>query len=388
MFISRQIDPRIKELSHKFPVISVTGPRQSGKTTLLRKVFPDYTYVSLENPDEQRFALDDPRGFLQRYDRYVILDEAQRAPQLFNYLQGKVDEDGLAGQYILSGSQNYLLMERITQSLAGRVALFKLFPFTFSELNSVNRMPPTPEQAIFKGFYPRIYDKDISPGDFYPNYFESYIERDVRLLTVVQDLTLFRKFVQLCAGRTGQLLNYQALAADTGISPVTAKAWVGILEAGHIIFLLPPYYRNFAKRIRKAPKLYFYDTGLACHLLGIADKHDAAVHFAKGQLFENLVIAEIRKQHFHTGWTSDCYFWQDSNRREIDLLMEKKGNIIAAEIKSGATINPSFFDNLMLFQKYAGSEFDVKSYLIYSGTKSLEHTFASVRGWLDLEGIF
>ncbi len=375
-------------MCEKFPVVSVTGPRQSGKTTLLRELFPDYRYVSLENPDLQDFALEDPRRFLDTYDQQVIFDEVQRVPHLFNYLQGKVDEDRITGQYILSGSQNYLLMEGITQSLAGRVALFKLFPFSFSELRSVDLMPKTLEKAIFQGFYPRVYDKQLLPRDFYPNYLETYVQRDVQQLTAVQDLRLFRNFVRLCAGRIGQPLNYQTLASDTGISPVTAKAWIGILETSHIIFLLPPYFRNFAKRISKTPKLYFYDVGFASNLLGVATPDDLIAHFARGNLFENLIIAEIVKQRFQTDWSPDLYYWRESNRHEIDLLAERSGKIIAAEIKSAATINASFFDNLQFFEKHVAGEMAVESFLIYGGLERQDRSAASVRGWQDLGGVF
>ena len=375
-------------MCEKFPVVSVTGPRQSGKTTLLRELFPDYRYVSLENPDLQDFALEDPRRFLDTYDQQVIFDEVQRVPHLFNYLQGKVDEDRITGQYILSGSQKYLLMEGITQSLAGRVALFKLFPFSFSELRSVDLMPKTLEKAIFQGFYPRVYDKQLLPRDFYPNYLETYVQRDVPQLTAVQDLRLFRNFVRLCAGRIGQPLNYQTLASDTGISPVTAKAWIGILETSHIIFLLPPYFRNFAKRISKTPKLYFYDVGFASNLLGVATPDDLIAHFARGNLFENLIIAEIVKQRFQTDWSPDLYYWRESNRHEIDLLAERSGKIIAAEIKSAATINASFFDNLQFFEKHVAGEMAVESFLIYGGLERQDRSAASVRGWQDLGGVF
>ncbi len=387
MFIERQITERVREMCGKFPIVSVTGPRQSGKTTMLRHAFPDYRYISLENPDYQDFALQDPRRFLETYDRHVIFDEAQRVPQLFNYLQGKVDADRISGQYILSGSQNYLLMQSISQSLAGRVALFKLFPFSFSELRTAGLLPTQVEQAMFQGFYPRIFDQHIQPRDFFPNYFETYIQRDVRQLSAVQDLVVFRNFVRLCAGRIGQPLNYTSLATDAGISPMTAKAWIGILEASHIIFLLPPYFRNFAKRITKVPKLYFYDTGLAAYLLGVAVADDLVAHFARGHLFENLIIAELTKQQYETGWSSDLYYWQESNKHEVDLIVERNSQLIAAEIKSSSTLNSSFFDNLLYFQKQAGPLLKA-SYLIYGGSERQLRSAGEVRGWQDLEGIF
>lgn len=388
MYVPRKVEPRIKDMCSKFPIVSVTGPRQSGKTTMLRQLFPAYRYVSLENPDQLEFATEDPRRFLSTYDRYVVFDEAQRAPKLFNYLQGKVDEDRIPGQYILSGSQNYLLMERITQSLAGRVALFKLFPFSFSELESAGWMQASPEAAIYRGFYPRSHAEGIAPGDFYPNYFETYLQRDVRQLNAVQDLGLFRNFVRLCAGRIGQPVNYQTLASDTGISPPTAKAWLGVLEASHICFLLPPYYRNFSKRISKTPKLYFYDAGLAANLLGINTPYDLTAHFARGPLFENLIIAELLKQGYERLWNPELFFWRESNGKEIDLLAERIGAFTIAEIKSAATINTSFFDNLLSFKNQAPPGSVREAYLIYSGNEAQDRSAASVRPWNALEGVF
>ncbi len=279
-------------------------------------------------------------------------------------------------------------MERITQSLAGRVALFKLFPFTFEELRSANWMPETPEKAIFQGFYPRIFDEGIAPRDFYPNYFETYLQRDVRQLTAVQDLVQFRNFVRLCAGRIAQPLNYQTLASDAGISPVTAKAWLGVLEASHICFLLPPYFGNFAKRLSKSPKLYFYDAGLAANLLGVAAPDDLVAHFARGPLFENMVVAEAVKQRYERDWQPDLYYWRESNGHEIDLLAERNGIFTIAEIKSAATINASFFDNLLFFQKHAPSGSTVHPFLVYGGSESQLRSAAEVRGWQNLTGIF
>lgn len=388
MVIKRNIEDRIREMSRKFPIVSLTGPRQSGKTTLLRSMFPEYQYVSLENPDIQDFALQDPRRFLENYGRYVILDEVQRVPHLFNYLQQKVDDDGIAGQYLLSGSQNFQLMESITQSLAGRVALFKLFPFSFSELKNAGWMSATMEETIYKGFYPRIFSSEISPLDYYPNYFETYLQRDVRQLTAVQDLVIFRNFVRLCAGRISQPLNYQSLASDAGISPPTAKAWMGVLEASHICFLLPPYFRNYSKRLAKSPKLYFTDVGLAANLLGISSPRDLQTHFARGHLFENLIVSEIIKQGFEKEWNPQFYYWRESNGHEIDLLSETKAGYSIAEIKSASTINNSFFRNLQFFQKHTNADLQLRSWLIYGGSESQQRGFATVRPWNDLEGIF
>jgi uncharacterized protein len=387
MFIPRHITPRIKAMCAKFPIVSVTGPRQSGKTTLLKNIFPEYRYVSLENADYQAFATEDPRRFLATFDRYVIFDEAQRVPHLFNYLQEKVDTDGINGQYILSGSQNYLLMERITQSLAGRVALFKLFPFSFDELASEQLLPARFEELIYSGFYPRVYNQDIAPADFYPNYLETYVQRDIQQLAAVQDLAQFRRFVALCAGRVGQPINYQTLGTDTGISSVTAKAWMSLLETSHITFLLPPYHRNFSKRLSKTPKLYFYDVGFAAYLLGIKEPAMLDTHFARGHLFENLIVAELVKREYIQGWQSDLHFWKESNQHEVDVVKEVNGKLVAAEIKSGMTINSSFFDNLSFLKKYGGDAIG-DCFLIYGGSESQQRSVADVRAWQDLKDIF
>jgi len=383
MFIPRSIEKRIRELSASFPVLSVTGPRQSGKTTMLKRMFPDYQYVSLENPDYYDLALNDPRLFLERFDRYAIFDEAQRVPHLFNYLQGKVDNDRIMGQYILSGSQNYLLMNSITQSLAGRVALFSLFPFSMAEVEAVDMLSTSLEEAVFKGFYPPLYDRPLNPPDFFANYIETYVQRDIRQLQAVQNLIVFRTFVQLCAGRMGQPLNYQALATDAGVSPSTAKAWLGILEASHIIFTLPPYFKNFRKRLTKAHKLYFYDVGLAAYLLGIRQVSDLQAHFARGNLFENMVVAELRKQSHHNGLLIDFYYWHESNGHEVDLMWERNNELHIAEVKSGTTLNRSFFDNLSYLKKITGQDLQ-NAYLIYGGTDSFSQTEAEVLSWRDV----
>src|SRR6185437_3893059 len=321
-FISRRIAPVIKAQQTKFPVLAVTGPRQSGKTTLLKAIFDDYRYVSLENPDTRSFALDDPVGFLNVYDSKIIFDEVQRAPALFSYIQSKVDESGKMGQFILSGSQNFHLLNSITQSLAGRVALFKLLPLDFSELKAANLLENVYTKASIKGFYPAIFDRDINSVIFYSNYLQTYIEKDVTALTNVRDLRLFRTFLGLCAGRAGQLVNFSALANECDISHGTAKAWLSILESSYIIFLLQPYYQNFNKRLVKSPQLYFYDTGLLNYLLSIRTAAELEENRLKGQIFENLILAEYQKKNHHLYLHQDYYFWQDSNAHEVDLLIK------------------------------------------------------------------
>jgi uncharacterized protein len=378
--ITRTLASRLLELLTKFPILSLTGPRQSGKTTLLRQLLPNYRYVSLENPDELDFALSDPRRFLDTYAGQVIFDEVQRAPKLFNYLQQRVDESRQMGQYVLSGSQNFLLMKGITQSLAGRVAIFRLFPFSFGELQAVDLLATTPERAMFTGFYPPIFDRGLHPSDFYANYFETYVQRDVRELQAVQNLTLFRTFVRLAAGRVGQPVNYQKLASDAGISSATSREWLSILETSHLAFMLPPYYKNFSKRLIKSPKLYFYDVGLVCYLLGIKQEEELITHHFRGNLFENMLVAELVKQGHNRNDPGELYFWQESNGHEIDILLEKSGGVLIGEIKSAATINASFFDNLAWFQQQANVPV-LDAYLWYAGNDAQTRSKATVVPW-------
>lgn len=382
--IKRTLSQRILELMEKFPVISLTGPRQSGKTTLLRQLLPQYRYVSLENPDELDFALTDPRRFLDTYSERVIFDEIQRAPKLFNYLQQRVDESQQMGQYVLSGSQNFLLMKGITQSLAGRVALFRLLPFSFEELRENDFLANSPEQAMFQGFYPSIFDRGLHPTDFYANYFETYVQRDVRELQAVQNLSLFRLFVRLAAGRVGQPLNYQKLAADAGVSPTTAKEWLSILETSHLVFMLSPYYKNFNKRLTKTPKLYFYDIGLVCYLLGIRQPDELVTHHYRGNLFENMLIAELYKQGYHQAAPYEMYYWQESNGHEIDVIIEQPEGISIGEIKSAQTLNTSFFDNLAWFQKQTDQPV-WKSFVWYAGQDTQLRSHGTAVPWYELK---
>ena len=301
MIIPRHLSGHLQELSLYFPVLSLTGPRQAGKTTLLKKLYPGYRYVSLEDPDQQLRATEDPRSFLKHYDHLVIFDEAQRVPALFSYLQTIVDEDRRPGRYILSGSQNFLLRKGITQSLAGRVGIARLFPLDFQEMAGAGRRPDDYETAIYKGFYPAQFDTGVPARLFYPSYVASYLERDVSGLITSANLQTFRRFLQLCAAFAGQLLNYSAIANATGVSVPTIQNWFSILEQSYLVFRLPPYFRNFGKRITKSPKLYFYDTGLLCYLLGMESAADVFRYFQFGALFENLIIADRVKWMQHDG---------------------------------------------------------------------------------------
>lgn len=365
------------------PVITLTGPRQSGKTTLARACFPDLPYVNLEAPDQREFAMEDPRSFLAQYPDGVILDEVQYVPELFSYIQVISDERNRPGQFILSGSQNFLLLERIAQSLAGRVSIFHLLPLSISELSKVGLLPKTFEAYIFTGSYPHLYSHTLAPQDWYPNYIQTYLERDVRQIINVRDLQAFQRFLKLCAGQVGQLLNRSTLASQTGVDNKTISHWLSVLEASFIIYLLPPHHRNFKKRLVKSPKMYFTDTGLVCNLLGIKSADQLQTHYAKGALFENLVVAEILKAQMNQGLTPDLYFWRSQSGHEVDLLLEQGNRIYAIEIKSGRTFRPEFLAGLNYYQRLAG-ELEVVSWVVYGGDARQERKGAVVLPWTQL----
>ncbi|MFC5283469.1 ATP-binding protein [Pedobacter alpinus] len=382
-FITRQIAPIIESQKTKFPILALTGPRQSGKTTLLKQLFSDYRYINLENPSIRSFATDDPLGFLNQYNDKVILDEVQRVPELFSYLQERVDEFQIMGQYILSGSQNFHLLNNITQTLAGRVALFKLLPFDFKELKQNQLLDASYPKAAIKGFYPPIFDRNINPSIFYANYIQTYIEKDVTELLNIRDLKQFRTFISLCAARAGQLLNYSALANECDITHNTAKAWLSILESSYVIFLLQPYHQNFNKRLVKSPKLYFYDTGLLTHLLGIRNADEVVENRLKGQIFENMVVAEYQKQNHHSYLLRDYYFWQDSNANEVDLMLKDIQGFSIFEIKATETISNTLFKEMDKFEEIA-SPTKVRKTLIYGGDENQNRTKYSVLSWKNV----
>ncbi len=384
--IKRDLLTKADELLQKFPVIAITGPRQSGKTTLSKLLRPDYKYVNLELLDNRAFAEEDPRGFLKAYQSGVILDEVQYVPSLFPYIKDLTDTKNASGEYILTGSQHFLLLEKITQSLAGRVALLQLLPLSLQELQEADQAPKEPEDFIWNGGYPRLYNENINPLDFYPSYIQTYVERDVRQIIKVNNLRLFRQFLVACAGRVGQLVNFSELGNILGIDHKTVKSWISILEASYIVFLLPPFYRNFEKRIVKSPKLYFYDTGLACSLLNITSSDQVNAHFAKGGLFENMIIQELLKTGYNQGQRPGFYFWRDRNQQEIDLLFERNGKITAIEIKAGKTINNRFFKNLYAFQNMAGKD-QTRLFCVYGGEQEQHRSEVIVLPWDRLEGI-
>ncbi|MEQ1746348.1 MAG: ATP-binding protein [Saprospiraceae bacterium] len=388
MLVTRDISARLRELLAQYPVLALTGPRQSGKTTLLRNLFPEYRYVSLEEPFQREFAQNDPRGFLDMYDRFVIFDEAQRVPDLFSYIQTKTDNDRLMGQYILSGSQNFLLLEQITQSLAGRVSLFKLLPFSHAELaaHAPSLLQERPSEAIFWGGYPALYDRGIQHFDFFSDYIETYVERDVRNLLRVQDLTAFRNFVRLCASRIGTPLNLHSLAVDCGISNPTARAWMSLLESSYIVYLLPPYFRNFNKRIIKSHKLYFYDTGLACYLLGLTAPEQIENFHQRGSLFENMAILELLKNRINRKAPTNFYFWQDSNGVEVDLLVEEDTRTHLFEMKYSQTPHSEFSKGIGAFRKTAG-QLSGDNTVVYAGDTDQRRSDANLLGWKALKNL-
>lgn len=381
--INRAAHQRLLRLAAGFPIVAITGPRQSGKTTLTRMAFPDKEYLSLEDPDIRSLAEQDPRGFLSRLPDGAILDEAQRAPQLFSYLQTHVDAHAKPGMFVLTGSQQFGLLSGISQSLAGRVGLVQLLPFSVSELKAAKRLPSSLDALLFRGLYPALYDRDISPGDWFAGYMTTYIERDVRQLVNVRNLSAFQRFVKMCAARVGQLLNLSSLAGDCGITHNTAASWISVLEASYIIYLLRPHHRNFNKRIVKAPKLYFVDAGMAGWLLGIREEDQLAFHAQRGALFENLVVTEFLKARFNNGLPSNLFFWRDSKGLEVDLVLEEGTELSPVEIKSGQTVAPDFFAGLQKWSALAGRT-DRPATLVYGGEREMSRDNVTILPWKKL----
>ena len=378
--IPRAVGSLVDRLLAGFPIVTITGPRQSGKTTLARAVFAGRPYRSLEDPDVRALAVDDPRGFLSGLRDGAVLDEVQRAPDLMSYLQSNVDDDGRMGRFVLTGSQQFGLMSGISQSLAGRSAFVELLPMSRAELAGDGRAPGSLNETLFMGGYPALYDRPVAPRDWFPAYVAAYVERDVRQLLKVQDLDSFQRFVRLCAGRSGQLLNLSSLAADCGITHNTARAWISVLEASYILFLLPPHHANFNKRLVKSPKLYFLDTGLLCWLLGIQEPDQLAAHPLRGAIFETWVVGELRKAYLNRGERPLFYFWRDSNGNEVDLLVESASGLMPIEIKSGQTLNRDFFSGLKRWMALAGGMAE-KPTLIYGGDGVHERQGVRVLGW-------
>lgn len=349
--IPRQLQHELQTQLNEYPIVTIVGPRQAGKTTLVRSVLPDYAYVNLENPEIRQFATEDPKAFLKQYPQRTIFDEIQRTPHLLSYLQEIVDQDKVNGQYVLTGSHQLLLREAVTQSLAGRTGILHLLPLSIAELSQANIEFDAPSDYLFQGFLPRIYDQAQRPHTAYANYFQTYVERDVRQLIKLKDVVLFEKFMKLLAGRVGQVINYQSLSNDVGVDGMTIKAWLSILEASYVVFRLPPYFENFGKRVIKTPKIYFTDTGLLCYLLGIERVEQVGRDPLIGNLFENLVVLEALKARYNLGLTPNLYFFRDSQGHEIDLLHKQGSELMGVEIKAASTWNASFKRTLQYFDQ-------------------------------------
>lgn len=382
--ISRKIEYRVKLLGEKYQVITITGPRQSGKTTLVKNIFKDYKYVNFEDITSREFAINDPKGFLLTYGNKLIIDEAQHVPDIFSYIQVTVDADKNK-RFVLTGSQNFLLLEKITQSLAGRVAIFYLLPFSNEELDETKYQTDNWNNYIYKGGYPPIYDRKLNASEWLRNYITTYVERDVRQLLNVGDLTNFQRFISVCAGRIGQITNFSSMANELSVSYHTVQSWLSILETSFITFRIYPYFKNFNKRLIKSPKIYFNDTGLVCALLGIDRPEQINTHYLKGELFENMILCELRKYLYNHTNRRDMYFWRDNLGKEIDCIIEESQNPKAIEIKSSATVHQDFYKNLKWWQSISGSK-DLT--LIYGGNDSYTRSGVITLGWKDCIRVF
>jgi hypothetical protein len=367
--IPRQAEATLRRLEKGFPVLCITGPRQSGKRTLAKACYPDKPYLSLDDPDVSLLAREDPRGLLGMYREGLILDEIQVVPELFTYLKTAVDSDPRPGKYIVTGSQQFKLLAGITESLAGRAAFINLLPFSSEELDNAGLLPEDPFKVLVSGFYPPLYDREVLPYDWYTNYISAYVERDVRSILNVKDLSLFQTFLKMCASRTGQILNVNSLALDCGVSHNTARSWLSVLETSGIIYLLKPYYKNYGKRLVKSPKLYFIDAGLNARLLGIKTPEDLFMHPNRGNIFESFVISELLKKRYNAGYDPDMYFWRDNTGTEIDIILEDGNHLQAVEIKSGKTFSESFISGLQLWMKYSKTRAEHCA-VVYAGTLS------------------
>lgn len=377
--ITREMGAAIRKVQGKFPVITVTGPRQSGKTTLLKSLFPDLPYFSLETPDFREQVEQNPRELFVKTGHRMILDEVQRVPQLLSYIQTIVDEDPQAF-FVLSGSHNLLMLEQVSQSLAGRAAIFYLLPFSRTELAAGGYGETQYEAHLFRGAYPRVFDRGLEPKEFYPNYLETYVQRDVRQIRNVGNLGVFTRFLSICAGHIGQSVNFSSLASAAGVNVATAKSWISILETSFILYLLNPYYRNFNKRITKAPKLYFYDTGLACSLLRINQLEAVDLYFQKGALFENWVINEVMKLYHNRGERPPLYYWRDQNQHEIDLIIDLGHALVPVEIKSGRTFSKDYFKHISWFSGISAMPIH-HAFVVHGGDQDWELEQGSLLSW-------
>jgi predicted AAA+ superfamily ATPase len=379
--IERDARLKLVDLASKFKAVVVNGARQTGKTTLVKSTFKNKEYVSLENPDIRAFAIEDPRAFLASYPNGAILDEIQRVPTLFSYLQEILDNTTTKGLFILTGSNNFLLQENISQSLAGRVGHLTLSPFSIKELAEANLLPVSDEELILKGFYPPIYDQKIPYTDWCPNYIQTYIEKDVRQIKNVTDLIVFERFIRFLAGRNAQELNMNALSIEVGVDMKTIQSWLGILESSSIIYLLRSHHKNFNKTIVKRPKIYFIDSALVCYLLGIKTRQQLSYHPLKGALFEGLVVTELLKQRTNKAQQVNLFYWRDKTGREIDIIIDKGNTLLPIEIKSGMTVSSEYYKNLIYWKKLSGVK---KAYVLYRGSLTINKSEGTkVENWRD-----
>lgn len=383
MYIERKSSIVLDRLKKSFPIIAITGPRQSGKTTLAKHMFSNYEYVSLENPNILDFANDDPIGFLNQFSDGVVIDEIQKAPELFPYLQERADNAKDMGKIVLTGSSQFSLRSGISQSLAGRIGYLELLPLSISELKKNKHL----DEQMVTGFYPAIYDRNITPNDWYANYVRTYVERDVNQLINIKDNSKFRLFLKLCAGRTGKLINFTSLGNDVGVSHTTINEWLSILETSYIVFRLKPHHQNFSKRLIKSSKIYFYDVGLLCWLLGIKDEKELSTYPLRGQIFENLIVADAYKYFFNRGELPGLYFWRDNKGLEVDLLFEQGNLLHPLEIKSGATILSSMFKNIKKWKELSGDSCGALR-LIYGGDHKQLRTDIEIIPWFSIDDIF
>ncbi len=388
--IPRTLESKLRELTGYYPVVVVTGPRQSGKTTLCRATFPERPYVSMEALDTREFARDDPRGFLAQYADGAIFDEIQHVPELLNYLQGEVDARPEPGRFVLTGSQHFGLSQAISQSLAGRCGILVLLPPSLDELRAFPSTPNDLYSVLWQGAYPRIYDRDIPAHRWLADYTATYLQRDVRQVINVGDLQAFSGFLKLCAGRTAREVNLSALGGDAGVSHNTARAWLSVLETSYIIHRLPAWHLNIRKQVVKAPKLHFFDSGLACYLLGIREPEQLRLHPLRGAIFESWVIAEIYKAYAHRGMAPGLFHYRETRGLEIDLLVDRGERLDAIEIKSGATVSTDFFKNLQQFPNRlgdAGESRPIGNTVVYGGEESQQRSYARLLSWRDVQRI-
>ncbi|USN47626.1 MAG: ATP-binding protein [Pseudobdellovibrionaceae bacterium] len=376
MMYARDISKNFIAALEKYPVVVLMGPRQSGKTTLSRALFPEFNYVSLEQPDIRKIALEDPLAFFKNHHGNLIIDEVQRVPELLSYIQGIIDEPNCTQKFILTGSQQFLLMEKVAQTLAGRTRILKLLPLSWSEYAHDAEL----EEVIVQGGYPRIHDKNLNPGEWHSQYFQTYVERDVREVLQIGDLVAFERFIRLCAGRVGQLINYESLGNDAGVTQPTAKSWLSTLNVSFITTFLPPHFKNFSKRIIKTPKLYFYDTGLLCWLLNIKNANDLKSHPLRGPIFENWVVSEYLKHYYNRGEEPSLYFWRSQKGKEVDLIIDRGSKLFPIEIKSGVTFQSEWIKAIDYFNDLQSAE-NLPSACVYGGNKNQIFKNTQVLSW-------